>query len=252
MREQRLGRLAVVLDRADAAAVRDADDDRELDLAERPGVHLGELGDDLVVRREDEPVELDLHDRPVAAQREADGRADDAGLGERGVDHPVLAEVLLQPVGDPEDAAELADVLAHDQDLGVGLQGLAQRFVDRLGEGEFLCGHGHLPSPRPRRTPGTRRTGPAPRRRARARPRTRVEDRHRVRVGHGRAPPRAPACPTPRSPPRAPRRTPRRRGPRRSRYARSRRIGSFASHASRSSSARYFVGSSEVVCAPMR
>jgi hypothetical protein len=35
----------------------------------------------------------------------------------------VLAEVLLQPVGDTEDAAELADVLAHHDDLGVGLHG---------------------------------------------------------------------------------------------------------------------------------
>ena len=96
------------------------------DLAERAGVHLGELADDLVERRVDEAVELDLADRPVAAQRQADRGADDAGLGERGVDDPVLAEVLLQAVGDPEDAAELADVLAHDEDLGVVLHGLAQ------------------------------------------------------------------------------------------------------------------------------
>ena len=74
----------------------------------------------------DEAVELDLAHRPVAAQRQPDRGADDAGLGERGVDDPVLAEVLLQAVGDPEDAAELADVLAHDQDLGVVLHGLAQ------------------------------------------------------------------------------------------------------------------------------
>jgi hypothetical protein len=56
------------------------------------------------------------------------------GLGERRVDDPVLAEVLLQPVGDPEDATELADVLAHDEDLGVGLHRLAQAHRDALGE----------------------------------------------------------------------------------------------------------------------
>ncbi len=95
-------------------------------LALRAVVHLRHLGDDLVVRRVDEAVELDLADRPVAADRQADRGADDAGLGQRGVDHPVLAEVLLQAVGDPEDAAELADVLAHDDDLGVVLQGAAQ------------------------------------------------------------------------------------------------------------------------------
>jgi hypothetical protein len=48
----------------------------------------------------------------------------------------VLAEVLLQSVRDPEDATELADVLAHDHDLGVGLERLAQPGVERLGEGD--------------------------------------------------------------------------------------------------------------------
>ncbi len=138
--EVRLVRLAVVLDRADATRVGDAHGDRHLDVAQCAGVHLGQLGDDLVEGRVDEAVELDLHDRAVAAQREADRGADDAGLGERGVDHPVLAEVLLQAVGDPEDAAELADVLAHQDGLRVALQRLAQRPVERLGDAE-LAGH---------------------------------------------------------------------------------------------------------------
>ncbi len=146
VREQCLGRLAVVLDGADAAAVRNPHDDRQLDLAERTGVHLRELRDDLVVRGEDEAVELDLHDGPVAAQGQADRRADDAGLGERGVDHPVLAEVLLESVGDPEDPAQLADVLTHDEDLGVGVESLAQRLVERLRDGHLFHGHGYLPS----------------------------------------------------------------------------------------------------------
>ena len=100
----------------------------------RAGVDLGDLRDDLVVGREDEPVELDLADRPVAAHGQADRGAEDAGLGERGVDDAVLAEVLLQAVGDPEDAAELADVLAHEHDLGVVLHGLAQAEVERLAD----------------------------------------------------------------------------------------------------------------------
>ncbi len=66
-----------------------------------------------------------------------DGGAEDAGLGERGVDDPVLAEVLLQAVGDPEDAAELADVLAHDEHLGVVLHRLAQAGVEALGQGDL-------------------------------------------------------------------------------------------------------------------
>ncbi len=134
MREVGLGRLRVVLDRADATAVGDADDDGH---AERPAgaeVHLGHLGDDLVEPRVDETVELDLTDRSVSTQRQADGRADDAGLGQGRVDDPVLAEVLLQTVGHAEHATELADVLAHDEDLGVTLHRLAQAEVECLAE----------------------------------------------------------------------------------------------------------------------
>ena len=146
VRELRLRRLAVVLDRADAATERDPDDHRHLGLALAAEGHLRDLADDLVVRRVDEPVELDLDDRSVAAQRQADRRADDAGLRERRVDDPVLAEVLLQAVGDPEDAAELADVLAHEQDLRVVLHRLAQAHVEALGERDLLRAHARAPS----------------------------------------------------------------------------------------------------------
>ena len=65
----------------------------------------------------------------------ASGRVDDA----------VLAEVLLQAVGDAEDAAELADVLTHEQDLVVGLHGLAQAHVEALGESDLLGAHQWAP-----------------------------------------------------------------------------------------------------------
>jgi hypothetical protein len=145
MREVGLRRLGVVFDGADAATEWDPDHHRDADLALRPVVHLGDLGHDLVVGRVDEAVELDLTDRPVPSDRQADGGADDARLGQRRVDHPLLAEVLLQPVGDPEDAAELADVFAHDDDLVVGLQGPPQAEVEGLAEGVDLR-HEWLPS----------------------------------------------------------------------------------------------------------
>src|SRR6266487_605363 len=122
-----------MLDRADATAERDPDRDRHLQVSVRSVVHLGNLADDLVEAGVDEAVELDLAHRPVPADGQPDRRADDAGLGKRGVEHPRFAEVLLQTVRDAEDAAELADVLAHDDDLGVLLQRLAQAVVERLG-----------------------------------------------------------------------------------------------------------------------
>ncbi len=146
VREVGLVGLAVVLDRADAATHGDADDDGHLDGATRARVQLGQLGDDLVERRVDEAVELDLDDGPVAAQRQADRGAHDPGLGERGVDDAVLAEVLLEVLGDAEDAAELADVLALEDDLGVVLHGLAQAGVEGLGDRGLAGGHACAPS----------------------------------------------------------------------------------------------------------
>ena len=143
VRELRLRALRVVLDRTDAATERDPDDHRHRRAALGAVVHLRDLAHDLVVRRVDEAVELDLHHGPVATQGHPDRRTDDAGLGQRRVDDPVLAEVLLQSVGDPEDATELADVLAHDQDLGVVLHRLAQPHVEALGEGDLLRSRAH-------------------------------------------------------------------------------------------------------------
>ena len=133
MREVRLGALAVVLDRTDATAVRDPDDHRHQQVALRARVHLGHLRHDLVERRVDEAVELDLDDRPVATHRQPDRRAEDSALGQGGVDDAVLAEVLLQGVGDPEHAAQLADVLTEQDDLVVLLHVEGPRQGDRLG-----------------------------------------------------------------------------------------------------------------------
>ncbi len=138
MREQRFRRLGVVLDGTDPAAEGHPHHDRHLQLALAAEVQLGQLGHELVETGEDEPVELDLADRPEAADRQPDGGADDPGLGQWRVQHAVLAEVLLQAVGDPEDAAELADVLAHHQDLRVALQRRAQAHVQRLGDRDRL------------------------------------------------------------------------------------------------------------------
>lgn len=142
--EERLGRLGVVLDRADTAAVRDADGHGDGQLAVAAGVELGELGGDLVEAGEDEAVELNLRDWAVAAQGKADARADDPGLCEWAVDDTVAAEVRLEALGHPVDAAERADVLAHEHHGLVVGQGGAEARVDRLRDGHR--GHQRPPS----------------------------------------------------------------------------------------------------------
>src|SRR5580704_17435351 len=76
------------------------------------------MADHLVERRVGEAVELHLDDGAHAIDRHADGRADDPGLRDRGVEAAVDAHLRLQTVTDPEDTAQLADVLAVD-DHGV-------------------------------------------------------------------------------------------------------------------------------------
>src|SRR5213076_3271882 len=81
------------------------------------------------------PVELDLADGQVAAQRQADCRADDAGLRERGVHDTVGTELREEAVGDAVHAAQGPDVFAHEQRAGVVTQGGPQALINGLGNG---------------------------------------------------------------------------------------------------------------------
>ena len=76
-----------------------------------------------------------------------DREADDAGLGQRGVEAAVLAELGGQPVGDPEDAAERADVLAEHQHRRVLGHRVAQRPVERLRHRQLLVRRSSSASP---------------------------------------------------------------------------------------------------------
>ncbi len=97
-------------------------------------MHLGQLAGDLVERDVHEAVELNLAHRSVAADRQPDRGAHDAAFGQRGVDDPVVAERLLQAIGNSEHAAQSADVLTHEQHAVVVLQAAAQTVVDGLRE----------------------------------------------------------------------------------------------------------------------
>ena len=112
--EQGLGRLAVGLAAEDAAAIRRADHHRQMPFAGRAVAHLGAFGDDLVEAGVDVVGELDLGDGAQAVGGHADGDGDDAVLADRRIEGALLAELLLEVLGDPEDSAEIADVLAED------------------------------------------------------------------------------------------------------------------------------------------
>ena len=56
---------------------------------------------------------------------------------------PVLPEVFLKALGDPEDPTKLAHVLARDHYLRIGLERSAQAGIERLCHGQ----HGHQTPP---------------------------------------------------------------------------------------------------------
>jgi len=118
----------------DAAAVRGADDHRDVVAVVGAIAHPGRLGHDLVERREDEVGKLDLAHRPQPVDGRPDRRADDHRFGERRIDHPLVAELRPQPVGREEHAALLADVLAKDDDRRVAAHLLGEGLADGVDE----------------------------------------------------------------------------------------------------------------------
>ena len=115
----------------DPAPVRGADHHRDAEVAVRSVPEPGGLGDDLVERRMDEVRELDLRDRQEAVQRHPDRDPDDPRFRQRRVDHPLLAELLHPAVGDPEDAATRAHVLAEQHDALVVRHLVVERVAHR-------------------------------------------------------------------------------------------------------------------------
>ena len=130
----------MVLERADAPAVRHAHDQRHRVSPATAVAHARRVRDELVVRGIDETGELDLGHRMVARYRHADSHTDDAGFRKRGVDDPVLTEALHQPIGHAEDTPVTTHVLAHHDDLGVRLHLLLKCLVDSLDHVE-PCHH---------------------------------------------------------------------------------------------------------------
>ena len=100
----------MVLHAADPAAVGNPDHDGQRDPAPGPVAELGQVADDLLEGRVGERVELHLHDGAQAVHGHADRGADDARLGQGGVEDPRVPELGRQPVGDPENASQRPDM----------------------------------------------------------------------------------------------------------------------------------------------
>src|SRR4029079_17886008 len=88
----------------------------------------------LIERRVDEVRELDLGDRQEPVERHPDRDPDDAGLGQRRIDHALLSALGHEPLGDLEHAAAGADVLTDQHDAVVGRHLVVEGVPDRGDE----------------------------------------------------------------------------------------------------------------------
>src|SRR4029079_11160440 len=94
-----LRRVLVQLRRADTAAVRHANGDREVDSTAGPPAVAPDVGDQLVEARIREGVVLHLADGSQSGEAEADGGTEPPRFGERRIDASLGPEALLQPSG---------------------------------------------------------------------------------------------------------------------------------------------------------
>ena len=107
--------------------------------------------DDGVERTRDEVGELVLDNRAQTDERRARCQAREPGFRDRRVDHPPRSELLQEALRHLEGAAELTDVFADQEDVGVRLHLGHHRRTDGLEIGHSACvgfsRHRHLPPP---------------------------------------------------------------------------------------------------------
>jgi hypothetical protein len=115
---------------ANAPARGAADDERQREAG--APVRLRGDRDDRIERAADEVGELQLDDGPLALPGGADRGADETLLRDRCIEDAVVAELLPQALRDAEGAAEMADVLAEQENALVLAQRIAKRRLDRL------------------------------------------------------------------------------------------------------------------------
>src|ERR1700678_2296337 len=107
---------------ADAAAAGRADGHGREEFPGTAVADARQFTADLIEARIDVIRKLNFGDRAQAVDAHADGRGDDAALGDGRVDDPMFAVLALQSLGGPKHAAEIADVLAHEHHRRIPLE----------------------------------------------------------------------------------------------------------------------------------
>jgi hypothetical protein len=123
---------------AQAGARAAAHDHRDGQRAAGEVAGVRRLGDEPVERDADEVDEHHLDDRAVATHRGADGCAEEAGLGDRRIQHALRSELLQEALGDLERPSAAGDVLAETEHLRVCRHLIRERTLDRFADAQLL------------------------------------------------------------------------------------------------------------------
>jgi hypothetical protein len=121
----------VIQPAADIAAARRPDHDRYRGAPAVAKAQRRRLIDDLIEAARDEVGKLHFRHRTVAAHRRADAHADNRRLGNRRVDDPHLAELVIEPLSHAKRPAVRADIFPEHEHFRVA----AHFFEERLADG---------------------------------------------------------------------------------------------------------------------
>ena len=124
--------------------VRSSKRDRDIELAAGHGEHVRGVVDHLIECHERKTEGHEFDDRPKSDHGGAHPQASKTVLTNRGIDDSLRAEALEQTLGNFVSAVVFRDLLAHEEHIGIALEFLGQRFVQRLAIGYFahFAGHG--------------------------------------------------------------------------------------------------------------
>src|ERR1700687_3583906 len=129
--------LAVLRAELMSAALGRANDYRHCGLTTEHVVYFRRTIDHLIHREQREVYSHQFDYRSEPAHRGADPRADNSQFGDRSIADALFAVNGEQSVGDLECAAEVADLLAHDEDPLVAVEFLTQRLVQCFAIGDL-------------------------------------------------------------------------------------------------------------------
>src|SRR6266404_6676067 len=112
--------------------IRSTKGDRDIKLTTRHGEHIRGVVHHLIERHKRKAERHELDDRPQSDHGRADAESGKTILADRRIDDPLRTEAFEQTLRNLVSTVVFRNLLAHKKDVGIALQFLGQRLVQRL------------------------------------------------------------------------------------------------------------------------